>query len=477
MQRCKTAVDVKRMEHSMYILVRSASLVVAIAAASGTVVWSQARRPPQSPYLASPDNVVAVRAGRMFDARAGTMLNNQIILIKGDRIADSGPSVHIPPEARVIDLSGATVLPGMIDGHVHNAGRGDSVEMKTIVMVQSAARDLDAGFTTVVDMDSRGGFGTVDLRDAINEGLIKGPRMQVSGQSLNQRASSVYPNPGPGFYEGHTESKNINGPWLARAAVREAKLHGVDWIKIYTTQDFVGRELNEFRPDGSLVASPSLTFEEVQAIVDEAHRMGLKVACHTYGGDGMRSCINAGVDLSMHVTELYKDDALINTVVQKKLPIMMTIDDLLGLDTGDKRLLANLGFTGDKAVTRLGMAEQTFRKLLKAGVPLPFGSGAVAGDGAFPHGHQADQFAWMVKWGMTPAQALQTAFMTEANVLNYNWANRVGSLEKGKFGDVIAVAGNPLTDVSEMQRIKFVMKGGVVMKNDLASRSPSTAAQ
>ena len=461
----------------MYNLVRLASLVVAIAAASGSVMWSQARRPPQSPYLPAPDNIVAVRAGRLFDAKTGTMLNNQIILIKGDRIADVGPSVQIPPEARVIDLSGATVLPGMIDGHVHNAGRGDSVEMKTIVMVQSAARDLEAGFTTTVDMDSRGGFGTVDLRNAINEGLIRGPRMQVSGQSLNQRASAPYPNPGPGFYAGHTENKNINGPWLARAAVRESKLHGVDWIKIYTTQDFVGEDLDEFRADGSLVASPSLTLEEVQAIVDEAHRMGLKVACHTYGGDGMRSCINAGVDLSMHVTELYKDDALLNTVVQKKLPIMVTIDDLVGLDAGDKRLLANLGFTGDKAVTRRGMAEQTFRKLLKAGVPLPFGSGAVAGDGAFPHGHQADQFAWMVKWGMTPAQALQTAFMAEANVLNYNWANRVGSLEKGKFGDVIAVAGNPLTDVTEMERVKFVMKGGVVMKNDLASRPPSTAAQ
>jgi len=459
----------------MYNLVRLASLVVAIAAASGSVMWSQARRPPQSPYLASPDSIVAVRAGRLFDAKTGTMLNNQIILIKGDRIADVGPSVQIPPEARVIDLGGATVLPGMIDGHVHNAGRGDSVEMKTIVMVQSAARDLEAGFTTTVDMDSRGGFGTVDLRNAINEGLIRGPRMQVSGQSLNQRASAPYPNPGPGFYAGHTENKNINGPWLARAAVRESKLHGVDWIKIYTTQDFVGEDLDEFRADGSLVASPSLTLEEVQAIVDEAHRMGLKVACHTYGGDGMRSCINAGVDLSMHVTELYKDDALLNTVVQKKLPIMVTIDDLVGLDAGDKRLLANLGFTGDKAVTRRAMAEQTFRKLLKAGVPLPFGSGAVAGDGAFPHGHQADQFAWMVKWGMTPAQALQTAFMTEANVLNYNWANRVGSLEKGKFGDVIAVAGNPLTDVTEMERVKFVMKGGVVMKNDLSARVPSTA--
>jgi imidazolonepropionase-like amidohydrolase len=465
----------------MWSFVRSASpavLAIVIAAASSAVLWSQTPRPPQSPYLAPADNLVAVRSGRMFDAKAGTMLSNQIILIRGDRIADVGPSLQIPPGARVIDLSGATVLPGMIDAHVHNAGRGDSAEMKTIIMVQSAARDLEAGFTTTVDMDSRGGFGTVELRNAINAGLIKGPRMQVAGQSLNQRASAPYPNPGPGFYSGFTEGKNINGPWLARAAVRESKLHGVDWIKIYTTQDFVGEDLDEFKPDGSLVASPSLTLEEVQAVVDEAHRMGLKVACHTYGGDGMRSCINAGVDLSMHVTELYKDDALVNTLLQKKLPIMITIDDLVGLDTGDKRLLAKLGFTGDKAVTRLGMAELTFKKLLKAGVPLVFGSGAVAGDGAFPHGKQGDQFAWMVKWGMTPAQALQSVFTTAAGVLNYAWADRIGSLEKGKFADVIAVAGNPLTDVIEMERVKFVMKGGVIMKNDLTSRTaPSTAAR
>jgi len=450
---------------------------IAALAVSGSAVFSQgqAPRPPRSPYLAAPNGTVAVRAGRMFDAKAGTMLTNQIILIRGDRIADVGPSVAIPAGTPVIDLSNATVLPGMIDAHVHNAGRGDSVEMKTIVMVQSAERDLQAGFTTTVDMDSRGGFGTVELRDAINEGLIRGPRMQVSGQSLNQRASAPYPNPGPGFYSGHTEDKNINGPWLARAAVRESKLHGVDWIKIYTTQDFVGgRELNEFKPDGSLVASPSLTFEEVQAVVDEAHRMGLKVACHTYGGEGMRSCINAGVDLSMHVTELYKDDALINTLIQKKLPIMITIDDLVGLHNGDLRLLADLGFTGDKAVTRLGMAELTFKKLMKAGVPLVFGSGAVAGDGTFPHGKQADQFPIMVKWGMAPVQALQTTFIGAANALNFNWANRVGTLEKNKFADIIAVTGNPLTDISEMERVKFVMKGGVVVKNDAAPRAPST---
>ena len=201
------------------------------------------------------------------------------------------------------------------------------------------------------------------------------------------------PNTVPGFYSGFTDGKNINGPWLARAAVRELKLHGTDWAKIYTTQDFVGDELNEFRPDGSLVAIPSLTLEEIQAIVDESHRMGLKVACHTYGGEGMRSCVQAGVDLPMHMLELYKDDATLKMVVQKKLPVMMTIDDLAGHEAEDKRL------SGGKA-TRLGLGEQTFRKLLAAGVPLPFGSGAVPG--RYPHGRQADQFPYLVKWGMTP---------------------------------------------------------------------------
>src|SRR6059036_2346933 len=169
-------------------------------------------------------------------------------------------------------------------------------------------------------MDSRGGFNTVEIRDAINSGMFLGPRMQVVGQSINQRATNYYADTQSlRFYEGFTENKNTNSPWLARAAVREAKLHGVDWIKIYTTQDFVGSEYRVFKPDGTMVNIPSLTFEEVQAVVDEAHRIGLKVACHTYGGDGMRSCINAGVDLTMHVTELYKDDALVRTLLQNKL--------------------------------------------------------------------------------------------------------------------------------------------------------------
>jgi imidazolonepropionase-like amidohydrolase len=448
----------------------AASTAALVLAISGGVVRTQDRRPgPTSPHVALPSSSLAIRAGRLFDARAGVLRQNQIVVIKGDRITDVGPSVTIPQDARVIDLSRATVLPGMIDAHVHNAAPAESPDFKMLLMVQSAERDLDAGFTTTVDMDSRGGFGTVELRDAVQRGIVKGPRMQVAGQSLNPRAASPYPNSTTGFYTGFTENKNINGPWAARAAVREAKLHGADWAKIYTTQDFVGG-MHEFRADGSLVASPSLTAEEVNAIVDEAHRLGLKVACHTYGGEGMRSCIDAGVDLTMHVTELYKDDGLINTIVQKKLPIMITIDDLIGLDSGDRRLLQALGLTGERALTRFAMGERTFRKLLKAGVPLPFGSGAVAGDGPFPHGHQADQFAHFVKWGMTPAQALQTATLVAAGTLNYDWAKEVGSIEKGKFADVIAVAGNPLDDITEMERVRFVLKGGVVVRNEWPDR-------
>jgi imidazolonepropionase-like amidohydrolase len=447
---------------------RAAHFVIASLAVllSGAVLRSQNSGPTRepSPYLAQPTDVVAVRAGRLFDARTGTMSSNQVVLVRGDRIVDVGASVQVPAGARTVDLSSATVLPGMIDAHVHVGQNltNESSEHRTMIMVQSARRDLEAGFTTVVDMDSRGGFGTVELRNAINSGLIQGPRMQVAGQSLNPRASTPSPNLIPGFYTGSTDGKNINGPWLARAAVRELKLHGTDWAKIYTTQDFVGDELREFRPDGSLVASPSLTLEEIEAIVDESHRMGLKVACHTYGGEGMRSCVQAGVDLPMHMLELFKDDALLKLVVQKRLPVMMTLDDLIGLEAEDKRLSGG-------QVTRIGMAERTFKKVLAAGIPLPFGSGAVPD--RYPHGNQANQFPYFVKWGMTPAQALQTSFMVAANILNYDWAQKVGSIEKGKFADLIAVAGDPLSDVSEMQRVKFVMKGGVVVRNDVTERT------
>jgi imidazolonepropionase-like amidohydrolase len=411
-------------------------------------------------FVTPPTQFVAIRAGRMFDSRTGTLLSNQVIVIRGDRISDVGSGVGIPAGAQVIDLSAATVMPGMIDAHVHLFPADDlSESTRTIVGVANAQTDLNAGFTTVLDMDSRGGFGTVDLRNAINRGLVMGPRMQVVGQSLNQRASTPYPALFNRFIDRFTEDKNVNSPWLGRAAVREVKLHGADWVKIYTTQDFVGDEYNVWRPDGTLVNSPSLTEEEVMAIVDEAHRLGLKVACHTYGGEGQLSCLKAGVDAPNHLTDL--DDASLKLLIDKRLPLEMTVDDLVALEPGD------LKTTGGKN-SRLRMAEQAFKKARAAGVPIVFGSGATSA--TIPHGIGADQFAYFVKWGMTPVQALQTAYLPAATMLNYHWEQHIGSIEKGKFADIIAVGGNPLMDVTEMQRVRFVMKGGLVVRNDSLPR-------
>lgn len=409
-------------------------------------------------FLAPPNQVIAVRAARLFDARSGAVLTNQVVLVRGDKIVDVGPSVQIPADATVIDLGAATVLPGMIDTHVHVNTGGNTPAQRAFIALANAQTDLAVGFTTVLDMDSRGGFNTVDLRDAINAGLLQGPRMQVVGQSINQRATNYYPDSQSlRYFEGFTENKNTNSPWLARAAVRENKLHGVDFIKIYTTQDFVGT-MHMWKPDGTLVNSPSLTYEEVQAIVEESHRLGLKVACHAYGGEGMDSCINAGVDAPNHLLEL--DEAGITVLLAKKLPYVPTIDDLLALEAADLR------DTGGRN-SRLRLLEQAFRRALAAGVPIVFGSGAASVE--IPHGKQGNQFEIFVKWGMTPAQALQTAFLPAAEMLNYHWESLIGSIEKGKFADIIAVAGNPVADISEMERVKFVMKGGMVVRNDFGT--------
>ena len=431
-------------------------LAAVVAETVSTPVWAQ----EGLKFVAPQDQIVAIRAGHLFDARTGRMLDNQVVLIQGDRIADVGAEVQIPATARVLDLSSMTVLPGMIDTHVHVNSGGNTPTQRALIAMANAQTDLDAGFTTVLDMDSRGGFNTVDLRDAINSGLLQGPRMQVVGQSINQRATNYYPDSHPDpqygrYYEGFTETKNVNSPWLARAAVRENKLHGVDYIKIYTTQDFVG-PVHMWKRDATLINSPSLTLEEVEAIVDEAHRLGLKVACHTYGGEGMNSCLTAGVDAPNHLLEL--DDAGVQILLQKKLPFVPTVDDLIALEKADLR------DTGGRN-SRLKLLEQAVRRAVAAGVPIVFGSGATSRE--IPHGKQANQFNYYAKWGMGPVRALQTAYLPAAQMLNYGWESDIGTVEKGKFADIIAVAGNPTADVAEMERVKFVMKGGTVVRNDV----------
>ena len=413
--------------------------------------------PPPSPprFLAPADQVVAIKAGRLYDPVSGHLLLNQVVIIHGDRIADVGSNLQIPPGAQLIDLSNATVMPGMTDAHVHVYSAGQTPAEHALHGLAAAQIDLNAGFTTLLDMDSRGGFGTVDLRDLIDSGVVQGPRMQVVGQSLNNRNMTYVKDPGTShYYSGRTENKDVNGPWLARAAVREAKQHGVDYIKIYTTEDFVG-ETHLWKSDGSMQVFTALTNEETQAIVDEAHRLGLKVACHSYDGTPSDPCLTAGVDAPNHLLQL--DAGGVRILREKHLPFVPTIDDLLDLDKPD---LAESGGRN----SRLKFMEAAFRRAHAGGVEIAFGSGV--SDPQIPHGKQADQFKWFLKWGMTPVEALRTTYIAAPRVLNYHWDRQIGTIEKGKYADIIAVSRNPLQDITEMERVKFVMKGGMVVRDD-----------
>ncbi len=418
---------------------------------ASVTLWSQSLPSvwtvPPAP-VAKPAAVVLVRAGRLFDSKSGTLLRNQLILIHGDRIADVGPSIPVPADARIIDLSQATVMPGLIDTHLHlmDGGNapGQSLQYRELVALTNAQRDLNAGFTTIVDLMSHGGmYGTVDLRNAINAGLVSGPRMQVAGPGIvnTNKAGAAYT---PGTPVSFVGAQVANTPWGVREAVREQAHYGVDWIIIYSTEEY------SLYADGKMVATPGFTLEETQAIVDEAHRKGLKVACHAYGGEGLHNCIAAGVDVPTHAVDL--DDESLGMLLEKKLPLTSTLFDLSIDDAMEMRRYGN---------SRWRMMEKSWKKALAAGVRLTFGSGA----GPFPHGTQGDMFAYFVKWGMAPAQTLQMATSSAAEIIG--WSDRVGSVQKGKFADLVAVSGDPLADITEMQRIRFVMKGGEVVRNEL----------
>ena len=474
---------------------RFLGIVVALLAVAGiaggwVAVWSQNARPEAGPFDASrvntqlePPQGWAVRAGRLFDPKSGTNLTNQVILIKGGRITDVGATdrVQIPQGAGVIDLRNATVLPGLIDRHVHLFQDPQPNDARAIMIgLNYALKDLQAGFTTLQDMGSPYTYASVELRDAINKGLVPGPRLQVTGPQINPRGAAYYPAPGQPAPFGTAPGQSVwqltgdvNSPWLARAAVRERSHYGTDWIKIYETEDYEGGGYPDppgagaFTPDGKMINVPSLTLEENQAIVDEAHRRGLKVACHAYGGEGLRNCLAAGVDLPIHVIVGVTgapglDDETIRYFKQPLAdgtmrPVQQTLWDLIGdLETRD------LKATGGK-VTRFSLTELSFKRLVKEGVKQIFGSGAYT----VGHGLQAFQFAYYVKWGMTPAQALRMATTDAAEGLNFGLKNEVGIVEKGRFADLVAVSGDPLADITETQRVKFVMKNGVIFRNDL----------
>ncbi|HLK34464.1 MAG TPA: amidohydrolase family protein [Terriglobales bacterium] len=411
--------------------------------------------------------VTAVRAGHLFDPKSGQLLANQVVLIRGARISETGPaaSVSIPAGAKIIDLNRATVLPGLIDGHVHLTDEAGGLQHQMLVALHSATESLRAGYTTQVAQGSHGGgYADVELKRAIDSGLVQGPRILPAGPILAITAPANAPFPlefKP--FEPELVADGVEG---LRAGVRQLAHYGAGHVKMHTTGRFY------FKPNGEMINQALPSREELEAVVDEAHRRGMFVATHSYGGEGLTWAIEAGVDDIQHAIAPTDDD--IKLILQKNLPITATTLDLRQDEPGDLRQWA--------PYSRFRLMQQSWKKMLTAGVRLGFGSGATPvtnGQGRIfnkecncSHGVQGEMFPVFVSWGATPLYTLRMATTVNAEIIHMQ--DSIGSIEKGKFADLIAVSGDPLQDITEMQRVKFVMKGGVIMRDDLTAQADGT---
>ena len=403
-----------------------------------------------------------IRAARLFDSNTGTMRANQSVVVNGDRITDVGPtaSIRVPAGAQVIDLGNATLLPGLIDAHTHmfdTPKPGMSREASTLIAIQHLQADLRAGFTMIRDMSTHGnGYGDVDIRDAINRGQIDGPRALVSTRGI------VWGPPGDTKPADPLASAVVHNVEEARAAVRDQIAHGADWIKLFPTGAY------SFEPDGKAKYVLTYPMPVLQALIDETHRLGHKNGCHVYGGEGERNAIIAGCDTIEHAFDLDPEQA--KMIVAKGLaydPTLQRYIEPYMNDNDDKA-------TGGKyRMTSIFIKAVQMAKTIP-GLKIMVGSGA---DGAtYVHGTQALDFEALVKQGgLTPARAIQGGTIVNAEVLG--WKDRVGSLDKGKFADVVAVGGDPLADITELQRVKFVMKGGKIIRDDFPPAAGTQTAQ
>ena len=395
-----------------------------------------------------------VRAGRMVDVVDGRMRTDQVIVINGDRIERVGSSIDIPTGANVIDLSDATVLPGLIDMHVHLTGDPDaqgyknlaaSVPRNALFGVANGQRTMNAGFTTVRNVGG-GGYADVALRDAINHGDVVGPRMRVSGPSLGITGGHCDNNLLPSEY-GATSGGVADGPWEIRKKIRENDKYGVDVTKFCATGGVLSK--------GTTVGAQQYTLEEMVAIVDESHRKGRKVAAHAHGTAGIIAAITAGVDSVEHAS-LIDDEGIRLAKSNDTFLVMDVYVDTYILEMGEAAGFLPESLEKERIV---GQAQRdNFQKAHEAGVRMAFGTDA----GVYPHGGNAKQFAYMVEYGMTPMEAIQAATVNAAELLD--WPGDVGAIEAGGYADLIAVRGNPLEDVRELEDVRFVMKGGKIFK-------------
>ncbi len=432
---------------------------------STSLMLAQDEAPPaqgEAPALKAP---TVIRAGVLIDGLSSSARRDQLITIRGNVITEVAPasSAKIPAGATVIDLSKATVLPGLIDAHTHIFLQGEDpaqggydiqllkypLAFRAARAAVSVRRALDQGFTTLRDMGTEGmGYGDVGIQQAIEGGYIPGPRLFVSTLAIS--TTGGYP------LEGYAPEiklpkgvQIIDGPVEARKAARQQLDHGADWIKVYMThRSWLGK-------NGELESQPTLTLEELRAIVDETHGWGKKVACHAYGGEGMQRALDGGCDSIEH--GLVLTDAQIAQMVKQGTWLCPTLSvyytDWAPADTPQ----------GQRDRKRASVHEASFRKALKAGVKIAFGTDM----GGIPWTEPiAQEFPRMVEFGMTPMQAIQSATSRAAELLDMK--GRIGVIAPGAYADVAAFAGDPLSDIKVLENAGFVMKDGKVFKNDFA---------
>jgi len=414
-----------------------------------------------SPVLHS---FTVIRAGTLIDGKSDTPRHNQVIILRGERIENisDAASAKIPDGANVIDLSHATVLPGLIDSHTHIFLQGEEpaqggydvnilkypLALRAARATVSVRRALEQGFTTLRDLETEGaGYGDVGIKEAIEGGYIPGPRLFVSTRAIS--TTGGYP------LEGYapeldmpTGAQLIDGPVEARKAAREQLSHGADWIKVYMThRSWVGK-------NGELVSQPTLTVEELKAIVDETHGWGKKVACHAYGGIGLHRALDGGCDSIEHGLDL--DDAAIAQMLKQGTWYCPTLSayyhDWAPADTPE----------GERDRKRAAVHEVSFPKALHAGIKIVFGTDI----GGIPWSEPiAQEFPHMVELGMSPMEAVKSATSRAADMLDMQ--GQIGVIAPGAYADIIAVAGDPVRDIKSLQNVEFVMKDGKVFHNEI----------